>query len=249
MRTLLRRLLNADDYRARAAAVRVLRYTGHQVDGQPELLAQAAGDPHGRVRLEAIVAASWLEIDQGMAVLNEAAGHPLDDWMDQTYQAAMAHLVGEPPADLAEEEVDVELADAELELYLQGREIYGRDGYCGTCHGADGQGLTAAGFPPLAGTRWVTGSQERLIKLTLHGLAGPMEVLGREYPGSVPMTPFRGLLDDEQTAAVLTYVRNAFGNQAPAVSPDQVRRVREATSGRTAFYSPQELLEEHPLEE
>jgi mono/diheme cytochrome c family protein/glucose/arabinose dehydrogenase len=246
---LLRRLLNADDYRARAAAVRVLRYTGHQVDDQPELLVQAAGDPHGRVRLEAIVAASWLEIDQGMAVLNEAAGHPLDDWMDQTYQAAMAHLVGEPPADLAEEEVDVELADDELELYLQGREIYGRDGYCGTCHGADGQGLTAAGFPPLAGTRWVTGSQERLIKLTLHGLAGPMEVLGREYPGSVPMTPFRGLLDDEQTAAVLTYVRNAFGNQAPAVTEGQVRRVREATSGRTAFYSPQELLEEHPLEE
>ena len=247
---LLHRLLAADDYRARAAAVRVLRYSGHQVDGQPELLVAAAGDPHGRVRLEAIVAASWLEIDQGMAVLNEAASHPLDDWMGETYHAAMAHLVGESPVDFAEEEVlDVDLADAELELYLQGREIYGRPGYCGTCHGADGQGLTAAGFPPLAGTRWVTGSEERLIKLTLHGVSGPMEVLGQSYPGSVPMTPFRGLLDDKQTAAVLTYVRNAFGNQASAVSEDQVRRVREATSGWSGFYSPHELLEEHPMEE
>jgi mono/diheme cytochrome c family protein/glucose/arabinose dehydrogenase len=247
---LLRRLLQADDYRARAAAVRVLRYTGHQVAGQPELLVAAAGDPHGRVRLEAIVAASWLDTGQGMAVLNEAAAHPLDDWMEPAYQAAMAHLVGETPADVAEEEeVDVDLAGDELELYRQGREIYGRDGYCGTCHGGDGQGLTAAGFPPLAGTRWVTGDPERLIKLTLHGLAGPMEVLGQSYPGSVPMTPFRGLLDDEETAAVLTYVRNAFGNQAPAVSPEQVRQVRQATSGRSSFYSPQELLEEHPLEE
>jgi len=246
---LLRRLLNADDYRARAAAVRVLRYTGHQVDGQPELLARAAGDPHGRVRLEAIVAASWLDIDQGMAVLNEAASHPLDDWMADTYQAAMAHLVGEPPVDLVEEDFDVDLADADLKLYLQGRQIYSQSGYCGTCHGGDGQGVTAAGFPPLAGTRWVTGDPERLIKLTLHGLVGPMEVLGQEYPGSVPMTPFRGLLDDEEMAAVLTYVRNAFGNQAPVISEEQVRRVREATSGRSSFYSPQELLEEHPLEE
>ena len=246
---LLRRLLTADDYRARAAAVRVLRYTGHHVDKQPELLAEAAGDPHGRVRLEAIVAASWLSVDDGMAVLNEAANHPLDDWMAETYEASMTHLIGEPPAEPAEEEVDVDLAGADLELYMQGRQIYVRDGYCGTCHGADGQGLTAAGFPPLSGTRWVTGSEERLIKLTLHGLAGPMEVLGREYPGSVPMTPFRGLLDDEEMAAVLTYVRNSFGNEASVITPEKVQEVREATTGHSGFYSPQELLEEHPMEE
>src|SRR3546814_6172864 len=55
---LLRKLLHADDHRVRAAAVRVLRYTGHQVNNQVELLQEAAADQHGRVRLEAIVAAS-----------------------------------------------------------------------------------------------------------------------------------------------------------------------------------------------
>ena len=246
---LLRRLLDSGDYRVRAAAVRVLRYSGHQVNNQMELLRAAAGDEHGRVRLEAIVAASWLEVDEGMAVLNEAANYPTDDWMSETYKSAMAHLVGELLAELPEEEVDVELEGEELELYMQGRQIYAQDGYCGTCHGGDGQGLSAAGFPPLAGTRWVTGSEERLIKLTLHGLAGPMEVLGRQYPGSVPMTPFRGLLDDEEMAAVLTYIRNTFGNQASAISPDQVRKVREATSNQRSFYSPEELLEQYPLED
>ena len=58
---LLQQLLKAKDYQVRAAAVRVLRYTGHQVKDQADLLMQAAKDEHGRVRLEAIVAASWLD--------------------------------------------------------------------------------------------------------------------------------------------------------------------------------------------
>lgn len=248
-KSLLRELLDADDYRVRAAAVRVLRYAGHQVDDQADLLVRAAGDEHGRVRLEAIVAASWLSVDDGIAILNEAVNHPLDDWMAPSYESSMAHLLGDVPAEIEEEEVETSLTGNELDLYLKGREIYGRDGYCGTCHQPNGQGLTAAGFPPLAGTRWVTGSEERLIKLTLHGLVGPMEVLGKEYPGSVPMMPFRGLLDDEEVAAVLTYVRNSFGNEASPVSPELVREVREETKEKSGFYSPVELLEEHPLEE
>ena len=64
---LLRQLLQAKDYRARAAAVGVLRYTGHQVADQADLLMQAAKDDHGRVRLEAIVAASWLDKEKGLA--------------------------------------------------------------------------------------------------------------------------------------------------------------------------------------
>ena len=64
---LLRQLLKAEDYHVRAAAVRVLRYTGHQVKDQTELLMSAAKDEHGRVRLEAIIAASWLDKATGIA--------------------------------------------------------------------------------------------------------------------------------------------------------------------------------------
>ena len=58
---LLKQLLQSENYKVRAAAVKVLRYSGHQVKGHKELLMDAASDDHGRVRLETIVAASWLD--------------------------------------------------------------------------------------------------------------------------------------------------------------------------------------------
>lgn len=62
------------------------------------------------------------------------------------------------------------------------------------------------------------------------------------------MTAFRSLLTDEELAAVLTFVRNTWGNQSPAVSPASVKKVREQTIDRTTFWKPEELLAEHPLE-
>ena len=75
-----------------------------------------------------------------------------------------------------------------------------------------------------------------------------MEVLGTKYPGQVPMTPFGLMLNDDEIAAVLTYVRNSFGNKASAISPDKVKVVRAAIIDKTGFYSPEELLRQHPLE-
>ena len=111
----------------------------------------------------------------------------------------------------------------------------------------DGKGMDPA-FPPLAGSNWVTGDPARAIKLTLHGIMGPFELNGKKYDGLVPMTPFGGLLGDQEVAAVLTYVRNSFGNKAAAVQPAEVARVREATKDRKLFYQTTELLQEHPLE-
>jgi mono/diheme cytochrome c family protein len=61
------------------------------------------------------------------------------------------------------------------------------------------------------------------------------------------MTGFAGLLNDEEVAAVIAYVRTSFGNNAPAVSPEKVRAVREATKDRPNFYMVDEILKEHPL--
>lgn len=245
---LLRQLLNAKDYRARAAAVRVLRYTGHQVAGQEDLLMQAARDQHGRVRLEAIVAASWLDKEKGLPIVTEAGKHPLDDWMVHAHETALAHLNGYAVKEKKEEAVKTELKGAERNLLVKGKAIYAREGYCITCHQPDGKGLTASGFPPLTATNWVTGNDERLIKLVLKGLQGPIEVQDKKYTGQVPMTPFGGMLNDDEVAAVLTYVRNSFGNKASAVSPDKVKQIRAAIKGKTGFYSPEELLKQHPLE-
>ncbi|MGV3684763.1 MAG: PVC-type heme-binding CxxCH protein [Daejeonella sp.] len=245
---LLKQLLNAKDYHARAAAVRVLRYTGHQVPDQEDLLMQAAHDEHGRVRLEAIVSASWLGKEKGLPVVVEAGKMPLDDWMQAAHETALAHLNGERVVKKKEETILTDLKGGERDLFTKGKAIYMRDGFCGTCHQPDGNGLPASGFPPLAGTKWVTGAEERLIKLVLKGMQGPIEVKGRSYSGQVPMTPFGGLLKDDEVAAILTYVRNSFGNKAPAVTAEKVAAIRAATKGKAGFYSPVELLGQHPLE-
>ncbi|MCO5237102.1 MAG: HEAT repeat domain-containing protein [Chitinophagaceae bacterium] len=245
---LLREMLKAKDYRARAAAVNVVRYTGHQVADQAELLMQAARDPHGRVRLEAIVAASWIGKEKGMPILEEAAKMPLDEWMVHAHEAAVAHLNGKLVKEHKEEQIVSSLKGNDLALFKKGKEIYARDGYCNTCHQPDGKGLSASGFPPLANTQWVTGNEERLIKVVLKGLLGPLEINGHKFPGQVPMTPFEGLLNDEEIASVLTYVRNSFGNQAPAIQPELVKKVRASVENKKDFYSPEKLLSEHPLE-
>ena len=246
--TLLRQVLKAKDYHARAAAVRVVRYTGHQVADQAALLTQAARDENGRVRLEAIVAASWLGKEKGLPILAEAKKHPLDKWMLPAYETAVAHLNGESVRKKEEVLAKSNLKGKERELYALGKEIYGREGYCATCHQPDGKGLSASQFPPIANSKWVQGSDERLIKIVLKGLMGPMEIADKKYSGQVPMTPFGGLLKDNEVAAVLTYVRKSFGNDAPAILPEQVRKVRAATERKKDFYSPSQLLREHPME-
>jgi mono/diheme cytochrome c family protein/glucose/arabinose dehydrogenase/lysophospholipase L1-like esterase len=245
---LLRQMLSAKDYRARTAAVRVLRYTGHQVKDQAALLMQAAKDENSRVRLETIVAASWLEKSVGLPIVEEAGKKPLDEWMQPPYETAVAHLNGVSLNEKKDKELVTDLTGKDRELFAKGKAIYAKDGYCATCHQADGAGLSASSFPPLKGTQWVLGNEDRLIKIVLKGLQGPIEIQGKKYPGQVPMTPFEGLLNDEDVAAVLTYVRNSFGNKASVISAEKVKSVRAAVKNKKGFYTPEELMKEHPLE-
>ncbi len=244
---LLNQMLTAKDFRARAAAVKVLRYSGHQISNQADLLMAAAQDENPRVRLEAFVAASWLDKEIATTIIETAGKMPLDSWMEKPYQAALAHVndhnLGEDPNGGTK----TDLEGMAKELFVKGEEIYKREGFCVTCHQPDGLGLSASQFPPLAGQKWVTGSEERLIKLTLKGMMGPLKLSGKTYPGQVPMTPFGGMLNDEEIASVLTFVRNTFGNKADPIMPEKVKEVRDAIKDKEGFYSPAELLKEHPM--
>jgi mono/diheme cytochrome c family protein len=95
---------------------------------------------------------------------------------------------------------------------------------CQACHGADGNG-TPNLAPPLAGSEWVVGPVENPIRIVLRGLGGPLSVKGVDYNLPAPMVAAAYLTDD-QIAAVLTYVRNSFGNKASAVTADQVKAFR-----------------------
>lgn len=125
-----------------------------------------------------------------------------------------------------------------------GGQLYGL--YCSACHGADGKGATGGQFPPLAGSEWVLGNPDRSIKIVLHGLHQPIEVAGKTY--NLEMPPQGAALPDEQIAAILTHVRASWGNKASAVSVNQVKKVRAATTNRKEYWTAAELLKLHPLE-
>lgn len=91
-RELLGRCLAAKSHQARAAAVQVLRHGWQGIPDHAALMAAAAKDPHPRVRLEAIVAASWLDNADGARVLVEALDRPLDRWMPEAIRTALATL-------------------------------------------------------------------------------------------------------------------------------------------------------------
>ncbi|CAN5307004.1 GDSL-type esterase/lipase family protein [soil metagenome] len=259
-------LTNSPAHQARAAAAHVLRYAHGDLSNSTDLFLQAARDRHGRVRLEAIVAASWLDDKEAAkAIVGEAVKLPLDKWMATVTKQIIEHQLGGaidtasltviggdlPQTDEAKAYGPTrELTDDEMKTYAAGKEIYLRDAHCATCHQPDGQGLEGI-YPPVSETEWATGDPERLIKITLKGLWGPIEVKGTTYDpsqGVPPMTPFGGILDDGEIAAVLSYVRTSFGNDAPFVTAEEVARVREATKDRTNFYMVDEILSAHPLE-
>ncbi len=136
------------------------------------------------------------------------------------------------------------------ESYKRGSGIFQRESHCSTCHLPTGQGNGTV-YPPLVGSPWVTGSEERLIKLALHGMWGKMQVRGKIYDparGIPPMTAFRDLLNDRDMADVLTFVRNTWGNQASPIDEKTVAMVRAESSSRTTFWRPEELEKLHPLE-
>lgn len=247
---LLRELLASPDFRVRSAAVRVLRYNHHRIADHAALLEKAAADPEGRVRLEATVAASWIPDKKAATKIVEiAAALPVDDWSKNAVQTAKDRLAGVAEKEVTDHPVlpapDYLSAEAKKQ-YLAGQEIYFREGLCVTCHQPNGKGLDPA-FPSIEKSPWVTDDAERLIKITLYGLMGPIEVNGKKYDGQVPMTPFGGMLKDQEIANVLTFVRNSFGNQAEPIGADQVKKVRDAQPGRLMFYTTEELLKEHPF--
>lgn len=101
----------------------------------------------------------------------------------------------------------------------------GRDGYdinCAACHGRDGKGNSL--FPPLAGNANVLQVRDNTIVRVV--LAGTRGAATARAPTGPAMPSLAWKLSDEQAADILTYVRNNWGNSAPAVSAETVERIR-----------------------
>ena len=133
--------------------------------------------------------------------------------------------------------------DVALDLAAIGKEVYTAKG-CFACHQTTGLG-TPGQFPPLAGSDWVnTPGSARLIRLVLHGMSGELPLNGKmeAYPAAMPA--WDGVLTDQEIAAVLSYIRQEWGNKAPPVTVPQVKAWREKDASRSAPWVPADLLKE-----
>ena len=237
---LLDRLQSSADFRIRAYAARVVGEWSARLPDAQVRLAKAVADEQPRVRLEAVVALSHVGGQASLRTALAAVDRPTDKFLDYALRQTVRHLL--PTAGRLSSELPAtqaaylkKIASSGPAIISPGQAIY--EALCLNCHQASAQGLSGV-YPPLAKSEWVAGDAQTLIRITMHGLAGPTKVQGKDY-GLVPMPPMG--LDDQQLADVLTYVRNAFGNKAPAVTPDQVKAVRAATDGRTTPWSAAEL--------
>jgi mono/diheme cytochrome c family protein len=112
-------------------------------------------------------------------------------------------------------------SQADGESLRRGQAIY--EERCASCHGEQGQGAPGA-YPPLAGSRKVQlASSVNLIRTVLHG-GFPPATAGNPRPYGMP--PFGQDLGDADVAAVVTYLRNAWGNSAPPVGELEVLKLR-----------------------
>ena len=110
---------------------------------------------------------------------------------------------------------------------------------CGSCHRASGSGAQGVAAP-LAGSPWVVGSAERLVRIALHGVRGPIEVNGRTF--NLEMPGFQHVFRDEDMAAILTHARQAWGNDAPAIEPQVVAAIRASEAERGDSWTAEELM-------
>ena len=128
------------------------------------------------------------------------------------------------------------LTSEEVVRFERGRRLY--TDLCMSCHQSHGRGQ-AGTAPALADNDDVNRkSPGRAIRVMLHGMSGPLEVQGVQFNASMPKSPAPSDLD---IAAILTYVRRAWGNTADPVSPEDVARVREETRGRRQPWTMGEL--------
>ncbi len=126
-------------------------------------------------------------------------------------------------------------------LLATGKKVY--TSKCSSCHNPDGQGKDT--FPPLVNSKWVVTDPSLIIKIVLKGLKGEIEVNGKKYGTSaaIAMPPQERVINNREIAAAVTYVRNAWGNQASEVTEAQVATIRDEVSGQTEQWIGSDLRE------
>jgi mono/diheme cytochrome c family protein/glucose/arabinose dehydrogenase len=155
----------------------------------------------------------------GWAGLSTAATGPVKGHV----QAITAWMSWPGGTAAAKVEVSPPLTGAELTRFNAGKTRF--LGLCAACHQPTGLGLANLA-PPLVGSEWVDGSEQRLIRIALNGVRGPIPVDGQTFTGAVEMPALAATLDDTAIAEILTYIRHEWGHKAAPVETATVAAVR-----------------------
>jgi mono/diheme cytochrome c family protein len=187
-----------------------------------------------RVGLEPL--SMWLIVIYGLAILLGGAyvgrysgnfnGDSLDWWILE--RPGRIGPDGTPPP-----------TEGALSPFDRGKKVFAAN--CVVCHQASGIGSDGQGYPPLVGSEWVTGGSKRPAMIVLKGLEGPVTVKGKKY-GTAVMQPWDKTLNDQKIADVLTYIRQEWGHNASAVTPEQVAALRKEFANHPASFKEPELL-------
>ncbi|WP_247237718.1 c-type cytochrome [Telluribacter sp. SYSU D00476] len=243
---LLFQLMQAEDAQLRRAAIwnsePFLKKNDEEVLGK---LASMKADPSYDVRIQLLLSLDRSKSPKARTIAKDLLAMNADNEMLTSVQASL------------QKNEDVRTYGARLgaldaatrKMVMEGATTF--KSLCATCHGAEGKGSPTNLAPVLAGNfRRMTPKKNEEIKILLHGLTGPVE--GKTYPD---MMPPMGGNSDEWIAAVLSYIRYDLalagagfpGRVNPEylariiVKPEEVKKVREETAGRTTPWTWEEL--------
>jgi mono/diheme cytochrome c family protein/glucose/arabinose dehydrogenase len=192
-------------------------------------------DPSADVRLQLALSLRFNKSEKAGQIIAGLLKNYPDDKLLAESQGRYQNQIKER---LEREQKSKLMADADQKLIKDGALIFKQ--LCATCHGAEGKGINNGGkdmpAPALAGAKDVNADPEKLIKILLHGLSGPVD--GKTYPDVMPPLGFN---TDEYIASVLSYIRNDMGNKAAVVKPSDVKKVRTETANRAKPWTIKEL--------
>ena len=224
--------------KVRAAGVRFLAQSARQGGGEASSsgrLLALVSDASADVQVQLALALSALTPDDrvkaGVAQLAAKSSAVLVRDAAAYAQATLEPVKAEAPVAKGRP-----LTPEEKRRFEAGKAMY--EATCLACHQVHGMGQIGLA-PPLVGSEWVAGSQERLIRIVLHGLRGPIKVKGETFELDMPAL---GVLDDDQISAALTYVRREWGHTFEPVAPEAVKKVRDGTASREEAWTMADLL-------
>jgi mono/diheme cytochrome c family protein len=164
------------------------------------------------------------QTSMGTSLMAETIGQSTSHMSDADLKAIAIYLKDQP----GQADSHADLAAPDQSAMNIGAKIYADE--CAGCHVANGKG-SAGLFPPLGGSALVQQTDPTSLMHVV--LRGARSVATDGAPTAPAMPQFAWVLKDDQVAAVLTYIRNSWGNVAPAVSAGEVGKARRAFIERT----------------